>query len=157
MCISVHSIETEWKQINFVHTSCVLIWYVSNQSVHCRYWVPHVVLIEDFFAYLVVSINLVPSSNPTWGASSVQQLRSKLICTKFVLVLVHIVATMSYQNQNVDSSLMGSSSRLYVDPIVLKWAASWQNQQNYTCAQQWLRSAWASAQSDQSLRCTLNV
>ena len=34
-----------------------------------------------------------------------------------------------------------------------KWAASWQNQQNGMCAQGRLRSAWASAQSDQSLRC----
>ena len=33
------------------------------------------------------------------------------------------------------------------------WAAAWQNQQNDLCAQRWLRSAWASAQSDQSLRC----
>ena len=32
-------------------------------------------------------------------------------------------------------------------------AASWQNQQNGMCAQQRLRSAWTSAQSDQSLRC----
>ena len=31
------------------------------------------------------------------------------------------------------------------------WAASWQNQQNDLCTQQRLRSAWASAQSDQSL------
>ena len=35
------------------------------------------------------------------------------------------------------------------------WAASWQNQQNGICAQRRLRSAWASAQSDQSLRCPL--
>ena len=35
----------------------------------------------------------------------------------------------------------------------IKWAASWQNQQNGGCAQRRLRSAWASAQSDQSLRC----
>ena len=34
-----------------------------------------------------------------------------------------------------------------------KWAASWQNQQCGMCAQRRLRSAWASAQSDQSLRC----
>ena len=33
------------------------------------------------------------------------------------------------------------------------WAASWQNQQNGMCAQRRLRSAWASAQSDHSLRC----
>ena len=33
------------------------------------------------------------------------------------------------------------------------WAASCQNQQNGMCAQRRLRSAWASAQSDQSLRC----
>ena len=36
------------------------------------------------------------------------------------------------------------------------WAASWQNQQNGMCAQRRLRSAWASAQSDQSLHCALN-
>ena len=33
------------------------------------------------------------------------------------------------------------------------WATSWQNQQNSLCAQWRLRSAKASAQSDQSLRC----
>ena len=32
----------------------------------------------------------------------------------------------------------------------LIWATSWQNQQNGMCAQRRLRSAWASAQSDQS-------
>ena len=38
---------------------------------------------------------------------------------------------------------------------VHRWAATWQNQQS-ECAQQRLRSAWAFAQSDQSLRCVLN-
>ena len=33
------------------------------------------------------------------------------------------------------------------------WAASWQNQQNGMCAQRRLWSDWASAQSEQSLRC----
>ena len=33
------------------------------------------------------------------------------------------------------------------------WAASWQNQQSGMYAQRRLRSAWASAWSDQSLRC----
>ena len=33
------------------------------------------------------------------------------------------------------------------------WAASWQNQQNGMCAQRRLRSAWASAQSDQFSLC----
>ena len=37
-----------------------------------------------------------------------------------------------------------------------KWAASWQNQQNGMYAQLRLRSAWTSAQSDQSLCCALN-
>ena len=35
------------------------------------------------------------------------------------------------------------------------WAAARQNQQYDTCAQRRLRSAWASNQSDQSLRCAL--
>ena len=39
-------------------------------------------------------------------------------------------------------------------PVYLnKWAASWQNQQSGMCAQRRLRSPWASAQFDQSLRC----
>ena len=33
------------------------------------------------------------------------------------------------------------------------WATSWQNQQNDICAQRRIRSAWASAKSDQRLRC----
>ena len=37
-----------------------------------------------------------------------------------------------------------------------KWDASWQNQHTDMCAQRRLRSAWASAQSDQSLRFALN-
>ena len=36
------------------------------------------------------------------------------------------------------------------------WAAAWQNQWNGMCTQRRLRTAWASAQSDQSLRCALN-
>ena len=36
---------------------------------------------------------------------------------------------------------------------LLIWATSWENQQNGMCAQRRLRSDWASAQSDQSLRC----
>ena len=34
------------------------------------------------------------------------------------------------------------------------WASAWQNLKNGMCAQWRLRSAWASAQSDQSLRCS---
>ena len=35
--------------------------------------------------------------------------------------------------------------------MCIKWASAWQNQQNDLCTQRRLRSAWASAQSDQSL------
>ena len=37
--------------------------------------------------------------------------------------------------------------------ICINCAVSWQNQQNDLCAERRLRSAWAYAQSDQSLRC----
>ena len=37
--------------------------------------------------------------------------------------------------------------------FINNWAASWQNQQNGMCTQRRIRSAWASDQSDQSLRC----
>ena len=37
--------------------------------------------------------------------------------------------------------------------LLHKWAASWQDQRSCMCAQQRLRPAWASAQSDQRLRC----
>ena len=39
--------------------------------------------------------------------------------------------------------------------MIVIWARAWQNQQNDLCAQQRLRSTWASAQSDQSLHCAL--
>ena len=38
--------------------------------------------------------------------------------------------------------------------IFIKWAASWQNQQNGMCAQRRLKSAWAPAQSEQRLHCS---
>ena len=44
-------------------------------------------------------------------------------------------------------------TRLYKLHGTLKWATSWQNQQNGICGQRRLRLAWASAQSDQNLRC----
>ena len=47
----------------------------------------------------------------------------------------------------------GNTSLLIWNKFRVKWATSWQNQQNGMCAQQRLRSAWASAQSDQSLHC----
>ena len=43
-----------------------------------------------------------------------------------------------------------------VSEWLYNWAASWQNRHNDLCAQQRLRSAWASAHSDQSLRSALN-
>ena len=42
----------------------------------------------------------------------------------------------------------------FVQKII--WAATRQNQQNEMCAQQRLRWAWVSTQSDQSLHCALN-
>ena len=42
---------------------------------------------------------------------------------------------------------------LLVGWCLMIWAAAWQNQQNDLCAQRRLRSAWACAQSAQSLRC----
>ena len=42
------------------------------------------------------------------------------------------------------------SSYLFLWIVKLIWSSAWQNQQNDLCAQRRLRSAWASAQSDQS-------
>ena len=50
------------------------------------------------------------------------------------------------------SSPLSGHSLLYLN---MKWAASWQNQQNGLCAQWRLRTTRASAQSDQSLHCAL--
>ena len=62
----------------------------------------------------------------------------------------------AYIRIDIMKSSLNPSLRLYYGSAVNEiWAASWQNQQN-DCAQQRLRSAWASAQSDQSLRCALN-
>ena len=58
------------------------------------------------------------------------------------------------------SLVLSETSRKEADrcasPVVVIWAAAWQNQQNDMCAQRRLRSVWASAQPDQSLRCALN-
>ena len=43
--------------------------------------------------------------------------------------------------------------RKLANNLFFKWATSWQNQRNGRCAWRRLRSAWASAQSDQCLRC----
>ena len=58
---------------------------------------------------------------------------------------------------NVLTKVLRSSfgtSKLSFAAWVMKWAAPWQQQQNGVCAQRRLRSAWASAQSDQSLCCS---
>ena len=61
----------------------------------------------------------------------------------------------------VDLSPLGAHVRRYVFSrygSYIKsdiWACAWQNLQNGLCAQRRLRSAWASAQSDQSLCCAL--
>ena len=47
-------------------------------------------------------------------------------------------------------SLFGCRT-LWLNHKIQIWAASWQHQQNATCAKRRLRSAWASAQYDQSL------
>ena len=48
------------------------------------------------------------------------------------------------------------TSVCYFVMLCLIWAAAWQNQQNGLCAQRRLRSVWASAHSDQSIRCPHN-
>ena len=50
------------------------------------------------------------------------------------------------------TSLFQKNCRLPIGVFKIKlWAGTWQNKQGYMCTQQRLRSAWASAQSDQSL------
>ena len=63
------------------------------------------------------------------------------------------VKTFIFQPPNIKCH--SSISRGCSQTAVIKWATSWQKQ-NGMCAQRRLRSAWASAQSDQSLRCALN-
>ena len=59
----------------------------------------------------------------------------------------------SYEELRLGNKVLYSVQRLIRrEWSTEKWAASWQNQQNGRCAQRRLRSAWASAQSDQSLR-----
>ena len=53
--------------------------------------------------------------------------------------------------QGVPNETKGTINLNY-HQLLTKWAASWQNQQN-DCAQQRLRSAWASTQTDRSSLC----
>ena len=56
-----------------------------------------------------------------------------------------------------DDVLHGFAQDVTEQPVVkmlhYNWFSAWQNQQNDLCAHQGLRSAWASTQSDLSLRC----
>ena len=56
----------------------------------------------------------------------------------------------------VDITKYSWKGRKIIIQLKTMWVATWQNQQNTMCAQRRLRSAWASAQSDQSLHCALN-
>ena len=70
------------------------------------------------------------------------------------------VCKVIFQEILAQKNYAGSKSHIYTKNVKLflstKWATSWQNQQNGMCTQWRLRSVWASAQSDQSLRCALN-
>ena len=56
----------------------------------------------------------------------------------------------------LNATMMDKSEKVRVISLAFQfiiWAASWLNQQNGMCTQQRFRSARASTQSDQSLRC----
>ena len=78
----------------------------------------------------------VTDNCPTWNYSMTKSLQ-KICC----------------QTENRTRNLMNTSQTAH--PTDLEGAANalWQIHQNGMCAQRRLRSAWASAQSDQSLRC----
>ena len=52
-----------------------------------------------------------------------------------------------------DTLIQGTVKHSLQINLKIKWARTWQNQQNGLWTQLRLRSAWASAQSDQSFRC----
>ena len=58
---------------------------------------------------------------------------------------VHFEILHAYCDGKITASSSGDKNTI--------WAASWQTQQNGMCVQWILRSAWALAQSDQSIRC----
>ena len=74
--------------------------------------------------------------------------RYKLVYSSCRMIL--IVETAQHDYNMVDWVVKPEFSQSISRPI---WAAAWQNQRNDLCAQRRLKSAWASAQSDQSLHC----
>ena len=110
----------------------------------------------------------------SWGGSHIDwnnNFNPFIILLQNVWIYMHSVtldflrnSTAHFLMKNINTLLISISSQyqdifyinmtaLKVSPKVNKWATSWQNQQNDLCAQWQLRSAWASAQSDQSLCC----
>ena len=71
------------------------------------------------------------------------------VCTVFQDLSVWKLRVITMQHYKVDS--WSDQENWFFH---MKWAASWQNQQKRLCAQRRLRSAWASAQSDQSSLCS---
>ena len=89
----------------------------------------------------------------------VEKERADLILTYRILHIMDIEDKEKLLGDEVHN-LVAYSQILFADGCIyvvwyveIKWAAAWQNQQNDLCAQQRLRSAWASAQSFQSIRC----
>ena len=88
-----------------------------------------------------------------------------LIQNHLIRVNIEIQVKVKYGSLDSDDSPVDNRSSIKTVSVTL-WnmyiptrkqhfisAAPWQNQQNVLCAQRRLRSTWASAQSDQSLRC----
>ena len=77
------------------------------------------------------------------------------IFTNWPTLVFHLHSWLSVGN-TLRKFQMLSMHRLVWAYCVHIWASAWQTLQNGMCAQRRLRSAWASAQSDQSLRWALN-
>ena len=70
------------------------------------------------------------------------------VCHYFLFVMIRRLKCLTYTKREPVLDISQYCKHI--------WAASWQNQQKWLCAQWGLRSAWVFTQSDQSLRCALS-
>ena len=104
--------------------------------------VPLMNRVRKFEVYCGSSTKETSQSNTS---STVQLYTIKHICTGFEIWYPYF-----YTSTHPSSAFHNSGFTL-----IYIWATARQNQQNDQCTQRRLRSAWASAQADQSLRCAL--
>ena len=126
-------------------------WYIQANLVRISP-LDHVILCTKESVKLTIKQILKLMPMPSYTKNCPQLLwRDNMILMITFYVYILLYFTITYQ---IILSIFTVLSLL--SKFLSIWTGTWQNPTKWVCTQLRLRSAWASAQSDQSLRCALN-